>query len=363
MNPSAFDFSVVLQRFAPHVRAAAVNAVVAAVAIYGLTFLMPSWYRSVAVLLPPEETDQMSSGLSVQRFLSHMPTLGMLPNYYTPADIHRAILMSRTVQEEVIRRFDLMKVYHQKSMENAVLEFRHHVSATLNPDGTISVMAEDRSQDRAAAVANSLVQELDRFNVERRNVQARRTRLFFARRAAEADSLARVSEHALKTYQETHRVVVPIEAEASAAEPLADLMSREMGLEVRLQLIRSYLSESSPEVIQVRSELEQLRAQLTRMPGVQNELGRLVRDVRLYQQLYTLLSAQLEDARLRETLNTPTITVLDPAYPTEKRVRPRRIVWAAAGALAAGLVTLLMRERVSLAYDRPRRLDADPRAM
>lgn len=344
MSSSAFDFSAVIQRFRPHVRTILVNALIAGVLGYGVTWLMPSWYRSTCVLLPPEETDQVSSGLTVQRFLSHMPTLGMLPNYYTPADIHRAILMSRTVQEPVLRRFGIMNEYKLKSMEKTLLEFRHHASATLNPDGTISIAVEDHSRQRAADLANALVAELDRFNVERRNVQARKAREFFQRRVAETDSMAQRSERRLKDYQEKHRVIVPIEAEAAAAEPMADLMAREMGLEVRLQLLRTYMSESSPECIQVRSELEQLRAQLGRMPGVQSDVGRMIRDVKLYQQLYALLSAQLEDSRLRETMDTPTITVLDPAQPTEKRARPKRIVWAAGTAAAAAMATALVLE-------------------
>jgi len=96
---------------------------------------------------------------------------------------------------------------------------------------------------------------------------------------------------------------------------------------------------TNERVVQTRSELGQLRQQIANIPTVESELGRQMRDVRLYQQLFVLLSGQLEDARLRETMDVPTVTVLDPAVPTERRARPLRVPWAAAAAAAAALIT------------------------
>jgi uncharacterized protein involved in exopolysaccharide biosynthesis len=344
MDGTAFDFSALLQRLTARWRTIALNAFLAGAAAFGLTFLMPSWFRSTAVLLPPEETEQVTSGLTMQRFLSRMPALGMLPGYYSAADIHRAILMSRTVQDAVIRRFDLERVYRKKSPEKTLLEFRRHVGASLNPDGTITVTAEDRDRTRAAGIANALIEELDRFNVERRNVQARRTRQFFERRVAETDSVARASEALLRAYQEKHHVVAPADVENVDVAPLADLMARKTSLEVRLAVLRSYLNEGNESIVQTRTELGELRRRIDLMPGVESELGRLVRDVKLYQQVYVLLNAQLEDARLRETMDTPTVTVLDPAFPSEKHSRPLRRWWAAGAALAGAAITVLWLE-------------------
>jgi tyrosine-protein kinase Etk/Wzc len=345
VNSSAFDFSGFIDRLVSRRRVILINTIVAGVVAYGVTFLMPGWYRSTAVLLPPEETDQISSGVTIQRFLSRMPSLGMLPGYYTPSDIHRAILMSRGVHEAVIRRFDIQGEYHEKSMEKTLRAFRRHVSAELNPDGTIGVSAEDHSSRRAADITNALVQELDRFNIEKRNVQARRAREFFERRVRDTDSMAKASEKALLDYQQKHRIVVPTDVGHDDIAPLADLMARKTTLEVRLATLRTYLSEENENVVQTRTELESLLGQMAAMPGMGNEVARLVRDVKLYQQVYLILSAQLEDARLRETMNTPTITLLDAAQPSERRSSPIRRVWAGGAALAGALITILWLER------------------
>jgi tyrosine-protein kinase Etk/Wzc len=348
LNNTAFDFSAFMDRLVSRWRVIVVNTFLAGIVGFGLTFVMPSWYRSTAVLLPPEETDQITSGVSIQRFLSRMPSLGMMPGYYTPSDIHRAILMSRSAHKAVILQFGLQEEYHQKSLEQTLRVFRRHVSAELNPDGTISVSAEDHSSQRAADITNALVRELDQFNIERRNVQARRARLFFEGRVRQTDSLAKASEAELRRYQEKHRMVVPIDVEGADIGPLADLMARKTTLEVRLATLRSYLREDNENIVQTRTELESLLGRMATMPGVANEVARLVRDVKLYQQVYVILSAQLEDSRLRETMDTPTITLLDAAVPSERRSSPIRRLWAGGAALASALLTAIWPYRKAL---------------
>jgi hypothetical protein len=345
VSDGSFHFDDILRRLVWHWRRFVWNGLLAGALMYGATYLMPSWYRSTVVILPPEETEQLSTGLNIQRFLSRMPSLGALPNYYTPSDIYRAILASRTVQEAVIRRFDLMTEYHQQSMERVLTAFRSHVRVTLSPDGTISVSVEDRSRERASRVANAMIEELDRYNVERRSQQARRTRIFLEGRVTETDSLVRSSEAALRAFQETHHVVAPVDADMSTVAPMADLMAKKISLEVRLSVLRSYLREESDEVSQVRDELQQLNRNIASMPRVENDLARLLRDARLYQQVYGLLSAQLEDARLREFMDTPTVTVLDSAVPSERRSAPVRRLWAAAAVALSALATALWIER------------------
>ncbi len=349
----AFELGALLRRIRSRWRMHAAVALFAAMLMYGLTWLMPQWYRATAVILPPEETEQLDTGLPVQRFLSRMPSLGGLSNYYTPSDIYKAILLSRTVQQAVIGRLDLMRVYRMKSMEQTLREFRTHVRVVLAPDGTISLAFEDRSRTRAAQTANALIEELNTFNVERRNFQARRTRLFLERRVAEMDSLSRVAEDVLRVYQEQHHTVTPMSSEQSDTRPIADVIAKKLALEVQISILRSYLRDDNERVVQMRMELEKLMAQIAGMPRLETDLARLVRDARIYQQAYLLLSGQLEDARIREAMDTPTVTILDEAQPPERRSRPVRVLWTAVALALAGLGSIVWSERGTLRRPEP----------
>jgi uncharacterized protein involved in exopolysaccharide biosynthesis len=65
------------------------------------------------------------------------------------------------------------------------------------------------------------------------------------------------------------------------------------------------------------------------------EGARLLLDVEVQRKLLILMTTQYEDARMQETRDTPTITVLDVASPPELRVRPKRTLIVAGAALVA----------------------------
>lgn len=313
----------------------------------GIVFLVPRWYRATAVILPPEESDLLSSISMAQRALSKFPAFGVLPDFYTPADIYKAVLESRSAKEELIRTYDLRTVYRQKSLEKTIKLLKSHYKVRLNSDGTIKLELEDRDPRRAADMANTLLAILDRMNVEKRNTQARRTRLFLEHRLAETDSLLRASEAALRLYQEEHHAVIPTSV-GGDVKAAGELMARQSMLEIRLGLMRGYLREDDEHVIQAQAELGQLRQQIGRLPRLENDLLRLARDEKVQEQLFFLLSAELEQARIRETLDTPTVQVLDPARPPERHCRPRRlIITAAMGVLVTlgCLVWLALRQK------------------
>lgn len=330
------------------------TTVAAAALTLGVTFVLPKWYTANAVILPPEETDLLSNMGLAQRALTKFPAFGILEDYFTPADVYKAVLGSRTVQEELVQRFDLKRVYKKKGMELTLKELTGRTKIKMNPDGTIKVSVTDRDPKRAADMANSYLVALDRFNVEKRNTTANRTRLFLQTRTAETDSLLRASEDALRRYQERHRTVAPPNAGSADVQAAADVMSRKLMLQVRLGILRGYLAENSDQVQQVRTELDQLERRLGTIPEVQGDLLRLIRDTKVYEQLYLLLTAELEQARIRETMNTPTVQILDPAQPPERQSWPRKGLLT----IAAGLVAFLAASAWVAATDRSGRVEA-----
>jgi uncharacterized protein involved in exopolysaccharide biosynthesis len=303
----------------------------------GVSFVLPKRYTATAVILPPEESDLLSNMSMAQRALSKFPAFGILQDYFTPADVFKAILASRTVQEELAREFDLQAVYKKKSLERTLKALTLNTRIRLNPDGTLKVSVDDADPARAAGLANGYLDALDRFNVEKRNTTAHRTRVFLQARLAETDSLLRASEESLRRYQEAHRTVAPSTAGAADVQAAADVMSRRLMLQVRLGILRGYLSEDTDQVRQVKEELAQLDRRLATIPELQGELVRLIRDQKVFEQLYLLLTSELEQARIRETMNTPTVQVLDRAVPPERHSWPRKGILT----VAAGLLALL----------------------
>ena len=58
------------------------------------------------------------------------------------------------------------------------------------------------------------------------------------------------------------------------------------------------------------------------VPSLALEYGRLMRDLKVQETLFSLLTSQYEQAKLAEAHDTPTVQVLDPAVPDYEKSRP-----------------------------------------
>ena len=308
---------------------------VAGLVTLGIAFLLPKWYRATAVILPPDDADLFSNLSLATRALTKFPAFGVLGDYFTPADVFKATLKSRSVQETIVDKFNLQKVYKLKSREKTLKELKHNYEIKLSPDGTISVAVDDKDPKRAAAMANEFLVALDHFNIETRNSRARRTREFLEQRVHETDSLLRLSEITLRRYQEVRHTVVPTSMSSSDVQSAAEIMGRKIALEVRISVLSTYLQQDNDEIRQARTELEALKSRIATLPAVQGDVTRMVRDQKIQEQVFVLLTAELEQARIREMMDTPTVQILDPAIPPERHLKPKRATLAIIAALLA----------------------------
>jgi len=307
-------------------------ALVAAIATGVVVFLMPTWYKADAELLPPTE-DETPIGLASLIRGVGLPGV-KIPSQVSAGDVFVIILQSRRISDQMIQRFDLMKRYKKKFMEDAAKELHHHATFKLTDAGTIRISVEDTDKKRAADMANSYIEFLDRFNREARMTKGRRTRLFIESRLADTKSELAAAEQRLAQYQVKNKAIALTPGASSAVEQGARMLSRRMALQIRLGIVRGY-SEGSEEEIQIRQELAQLDEQIRQLPETGLELARLMRDVKAEEQVFALLTAQYEDARITEARDVVTVEILDAAQPPEKKSRPHRIVTIALATMLA----------------------------
>jgi len=85
------------------------------------------------------------------------------------------------------------------------------------------------------------------------------------------------------------------------------------------------------------------------LPEIAMDYMRLYRAIRLQEELFMLLHAQYEEARIKEMDNTPTAIVLDPAVTPEYKSRPKRLLnicLSLGAALVLSILYLVVRERL-----------------
>lgn len=321
-----------------HARRIALWGFVFGLAGYLVTFVIPPVYQATTVILPPDD-DELSAALSLsRRSLGGIGALGRLGSgsYFSQADIAMAILRSRNLYARVVRQFDLQHVYHTGMPGEAIDALRDKSTVRISTDGTIAISVRDRSAQRAADLANAFMANLDELNRTFRSSRARRERQFLQLRVAETDSLLRATEGALAAYQRRHGAIVIPEEVSGSTDAAARFMSEKASAEVELELMRSYASPRSEEFQRLERRVSELRSLVGDLPTVQVGGAELVRQVAIERQVLALLTSQLEESRIREVMDTPTIQVLDEALPPERRAWPRRGLITAFG-LCIGL--------------------------
>ena len=330
-----------------------------------VSFLLPKIYESTATLLPQLESNNgvgLGALFASGAASSAAQSLGIsLPGSpATPTDVFTAMLKSRIMADDIIRRFNLMEHYETKTMHDARGSLEGATRIVVTKEKVIKVAVEDRDPQLASDIANFYVSNLDRLNQTLSVSKARENRKFIEQRVAETQTALVKVEDALKEFQTQNRTVA-IEAQSKAMiEATAMIQAQIMAQEVQLQVMGSYLSSNNPEIARVQSSISELRKQLqimetgksgkerlpgdrlrpaiTSVPTLALEYGRLARDLKVQETLYALLISQYEQAKLTEARDTPTVQVLDPAIPAERKSRPKILL----NVLIAGILSLFV---------------------
>ena len=303
---------------------------------------------TLAALLTGTGVGSMAQNLGVS--LPGMPT--------TPTDIFVSILKSRVMADDVIAKFNLMERYRRKTLVDTREDMADRVRITVTKEKLIKLAVEDTDPQVAADMANFYVANLDRLNRTVNISKASQNRAFIERRLAETQETMAKAEEALRDFQMKNKTVA-VEAQSKVMiEAAAMIQAQITAQEVQLQVMGTYLSPDNPDLARIRSNIDELKKQLSLMESGKNGKGmmpaqerlhpamiavpelalqyaRLFRQVKVQETLFTLLTSQYEQAKIAEARDTPTVQVLDPGVPADKRSRPRILLnTAVAGVLA-----------------------------
>ena len=307
-----------------------------------VSLIIPNMYTSTTTILPPQQTQSALTAMLGQ--LSSITKLSDSDvELNNPSDLFIAMLQSRVVEDRLINRFDLRRVYWVKHYQDARKELERRSYIAAEREGLISISVADHDPRRASELANAYVEELHTMNTELAISEAAQRRLFYQQKVdAEREDLS-VAELALKRAQEKTGLVQPDAQARSIIQSVADMRAQVAIQEVKVQAMRTYATTQNPDLRRAEMELAGLRAQLAKMerdtgdigngnlevptrhlPEAQLELIRRIRDVKYHENLYEFLTKQLEAARIDEAKDAVVVQVVDKAVLPEKRSGPKR---------------------------------------
>lgn len=344
-----------------------------------LLLIYPYTYKSPATVLPPENENQsgsLSSLLSGQDF-SSLLTGGLSS---ANSQLYVEILKSRSAAEYVVRKHNLVDYYNKETVYEAADELTENLNVEINKEGIIKLSVDvstsiiplvfddkDTVKEFSAKLTNSYVEALDSINRKKLSSKAKKAREYIEAELVKTSALLDSVESALMNFQERNKTVALPEQLSAAIDAAAKLKSEIMQTEIEIGLLKSNLREDSKELIAIKKKLEQLKQQYNQMelgnqdyllafrevPELGKELTTLLREVKIQNEVYTMLQQQYYKEKIQENKDLPTIEVLDEAIPPLKAASPRVIFSTITGGVFVFLLmsfVIILSERKTLLY-------------
>lgn len=320
-----------------------------------LALLIPVRYQSVTRLMPPD--GQSAGGLGLLAAMAEHGGIGGLGGVAgdllgmkSSGALFVGILNSDTVRDAVIQKFDLQKVYHASKIEDARKELAQRADVSEDrKSGIISIGVTDHEPQRAAAMAQGYVAELDRLVAQVSTSSARRERVFLeARLQAVKNDLDTAARNFSDFASKNTAIDIPAQGKAMVAAA-ATLQGELIAAQSELSSLQQIYSNHNVRVRAAQAKVTELEKKLNEIGGAgtqqqlqsENSLypsirklpllgvtyADLYREMKTQETVYELLTQQYELAKMQEAKEIPVVKVLDPArVPTKKSFPPRSVI-------------------------------------
>jgi uncharacterized protein involved in exopolysaccharide biosynthesis len=308
-----------------------------------ISLVIPKTYLSRALILPPQaEQSLLGAMLGAQSGGSGVASLASgLLGKGSSSDVYVGYLSSDAIKDAIIDRFKLMDVYKTKYRADTykMLDKKASFEASKK-DGIIAISVEDKDPQRATDMANAFVQELAKLVASMSVSGAELNRTFFEQRLATAKTDLVKAEDALKNFSQKNKTIqVPEQAKLSI-EGISKLNAQLAAQQVQLAAFQSYLTDSNKEVINTKAMIASLKSQIDRLegkgksnssipsmgsvPSLGQEYLRLMREFKIQETLFELLTKQNEMLKISEAKDFTVIQIIQKARVPDKKIKPKR---------------------------------------
>jgi capsule polysaccharide export protein KpsE/RkpR len=198
-------------------------------------------------------------------------------------------------------------------------------------------------------MANAYIDALRKLSDRLAIGEAQQRRVFFEEQLKRAQAGLLTAQQALQKSGFTQEALRS--EPKAAADHYAKLQASVMAAQIKLDVMRHGLLDTTPEVQAQRTLVDGLREQLSQaeLPLADNKNDEYVskyRDVKYQETLTVMLARQYETARVDEAREGALVQVVDRAVPAEKKSKPKRVAIAILAAIAAfGVLTVWLSAR------------------
>lgn len=316
--------------------------VTAAVAALLVFVIMKPMYTAEAIFLPP----QSAPGSGMSQLASQLGSLGSIGSFTglkSSGDIYLGILGSRTIADNLIKRFELQRVYKIAKVSDTEKKLKTRSTFISGKDTLITISVEDHDPKRAADLANAYLDALYQQNGRLALTEASQRRLFFEEQLEREKNALGDAEVELKKTQEQTGLIAPLGQAEVEIDAIAQVRAQISSRQIELSALKQGATDQNPRVVRLQTEIDGLEQQLQKLqndsgtrqsgnvlqatakvPALALEYVRKQREVKYHEMLFELIARQYESARLDESREAPLLQVVDRAVIPDKKSGPPR---------------------------------------
>jgi uncharacterized protein involved in exopolysaccharide biosynthesis len=303
-----------------------------------LSLAMKNVYTAKAALLPPQKDSGGAAALLASMGGGLAGLAGGLGGG-SSSDLYLGILKSRSVTDSVIKRLDLNTEFKSKNVDDTRKRLQGLVKFQAGKDGIITINADSKDPAKAAQLANTFIDELQKKSQQLNLTKASTERNFLEKRLVVVKQDLKSAEEAMKSFQEKNKTIKADDQIKAAIEGIARVRAEIISKEVQLAALRNSMTDESAEVSALLAGLSRLRKQLGSMsgageggvipsvgsaPSIGMEYIRHLRELKTQEAIFEQLTKQFELAKINEARDSSSIQVLDEAVPPLRKSKPMR---------------------------------------
>ena len=342
-----------------------------------IAFLIHPRYESTSRIMPPD-SGQLNSNLAMAAAASAGNSSGLggmaseLLGLKSNSDTFVGILSSRTVRDKLIQQFDLGKLYWDRRMDDARMDLAKHTDISVDRKSQIiSITVTDKSPQRAAAISQAYVEELNHLVANLSTSSARRERIFLEGRLQAVSHDLEESEKDFSQFASKNTAIDIKEQGKSMVEAAAILQGQLIAAQSEYEGVKQIYTDSNVRVRSVKARIDELKHQLEKLGGkgesatsISDQPGDslypsirklpllgvqyadLYRRTRIQEAVLETLTKEYELAKVQEAKEIPTVKVLDVGNLPDKKSFPPRLLIIFLGtvlAFAVGVEWVLAR--------------------
>jgi uncharacterized protein involved in exopolysaccharide biosynthesis len=330
-----------------------------------IAFLIPTKFESTTRLMPPDAPQGQGIAMLasiVGRMGGGLGGLGSdLLGMKTSGDLFATVLTSRAVQDDLVNKFDLRRVYGVKRWVDARKELTGQTDISIDrKSGVLTIRVQDHDPQRARAITQEYVTQLNNVVTQLNTSSAHREREFLEGRLEQVRVELESAEKEFSQFASSNATIDLKEQGKAMVEAAAALEGELIATETELQGLRQIYTDYNVRVRTAQARVNELNRQIQKLggkPGFAAPAGEtkdselypsirklpllgvtyadLYRKTKVEETVFEILTQQYELAKVQEAKEIPSVKVLDPADLPEKKVFPPRVLLIVLGTFSA----------------------------